>query len=290
MGMTGFGRAEGRADWGIWSWEIRSVNGKGLDVRLHTPSGLDTLDFEAKKAIKSRFARGNVNAQLNIERETSDAGISVDTRLLSRLARFDRVMSQTSGTFPSTYTQLLGVKGVVSSAKTSYGFDDSMIAEMLETLTVALDNFESARKSEGAALHGVLAGILDDLHTNTQTAETIAAEQPARVRDRFVKRLEALKSEEDELSEERIAQEAAVFAAKADVKEELDRLAAHIESGRELLASNGPRGRKLDFLCQELNREANTLCSKSASLDLTNVGLALKTSIDQFKEQVQNVE
>ncbi|MFC7290192.1 YicC/YloC family endoribonuclease [Hirschia litorea] len=292
MGMTGFGRAEGSADWGHWVWEIRSVNGKGLDVRLNTPSGLDALDFEAKKRIKSRFTRGNLQIQLQVEHERVETGPRIDTALLSRLSRQSRLQSQLNATLADNLSQLMSIKGVVASGsnRSANTFDDDMQKELLVSLDKALDNFQAARASEGQALLNVLNGILDELTENSIKAAEIAKEQPALVRDRFVARLQALKAEADEVTDERIAQEAAIFAAKADVKEELDRLDAHIAAGRQLLAGEGARGRKLDFLCQELNREANTLCSKSASLDLTNVGLALKTGIDQFKEQIQNVE
>ncbi len=292
MGMTGFGRADGSADWGHWVWEIRSVNGKGLDVRLNTPSGLDALDFETKKRIKARFTRGNLQVQLQVEHEKTETGPRVDTALLSRLSRQSRLHAAANETLGDNLSQLMSVKGVIASGsnRSSNTFDEAKQVQLLDSLNAALDSFEGARAEEGAALLNILSGVLDELEANSKQAAKIAQEQPSLVRDRFVQRLQALKADEDDISEERIAQEAAVFAAKADVKEELDRLDAHIASGRELLAGKGARGRKLDFLCQELNREANTLCSKSASLDLTNVGLALKAGIDQFKEQIQNVE
>ncbi len=292
MGMTGFGRADGSADWGHWVWEIRSVNGKGLDIRLNTPSGLDALDFETKKRVKARFTRGNLQIQLQVEHERVESGPRVDTALLARLSRQSRIQAQLNETLPDNLSQLLNIKGVIAlgSSRSSNTFDDEMQAQLLDSLDEALSSFEEARASEGAALLEILTGILDELELNSKKAAQIAQEQPALVRERFIARLQALQGEENEITEERIAQEAAVFAAKADVKEELDRLDAHIVAGRELLSGNGARGRKLDFLCQELNREVNTLCSKSASLDLTNVGLALKTGIDQFKEQIQNVE
>ncbi len=292
MGMTGFGRAEGSADWGHWVWEIRSVNGKGLDIRLNTPSGLDALDFEAKKRIKSRFTRGNLQIQLQVEHERVETGPRIDTALLSRLSRQSRMQAHLNATLGDNLSQLMSIKGVIASgsSRSANTFDEAMQEELLVSLDNALTSFEQARASEGAALQTILTDILDELAANSAKAAEIAKEQPVLVRDRFVARLQALKAEADEVSDERIAQEAAIFASKADVKEELDRLDAHIAAGRELLAGKGARGRKLDFLCQELNREANTLCSKSASLDLTNVGLALKTGIDQFKEQIQNVE
>lgn len=292
MGMTGFGRADGSADWGQWVWEIRSVNGKGLDIRLNTPAGLDALDFETKKRVKSRFTRGNLQIQLKVEHEVVEAGPRVDSALLSRLSRQSRIQAMANSTFPDNLSQLMSIKGVVAAGnnRSANTLDEDKQAQLLDSLDLALSSFEEARASEGKALMDVLVGILDELESNSKSAAEIAKEQPVLVRDRFVARLQALKAEENDVTQERIAQEAAVFAAKADVKEELDRLDAHITAGRELLAGKGARGRKLDFLCQELNREANTLCSKSASLDLTNVGLALKTGIDQFKEQIQNVE
>ncbi len=290
MGMTGFGRAEGASDWGRWTWEIRSVNGKGLDVRMNTPSGLEDLDFEARKLVKTRFARGNMQAQLQYERDTTDSAISIDTRALNLLARKGRTMARVTGGAIPGLADFIGVKGVTSSNSGSSSASKEMITDMLAGLDKALTALSNARAEEGKALEEVLNGLLDTMDQLTKDAEGAATDQPALVRDRFVARIEGLKGDGEGLTEDRIAQEAAIFAAKADVREELDRLAAHIASGRELLATKGPKGRKLDFLSQELNREANTLCSKSASLELTNIGLALKSAIDQFKEQVQNVE
>ncbi|MEM6626238.1 MAG: YicC/YloC family endoribonuclease [Pseudomonadota bacterium] len=290
MGMTGFGRAEGSAPWGDWVWEARSVNGKGLDVRLTSPSGFDAIDFEARKLVKSRFKRGNFQVQLQIETQSDDASVQIDTRSLAKLARTGRNW-RSAGVAPPQMDGLLSLRGVMrSQGRMQLRLSDKEAEALLKGLQEALEALNSARADEGAAIVVVLNRALDDMETSAKTAAEAAGTQPQLVRDRFVQRIQDLSGDDVGLTEDRIAQEAAVFAAKADVREELDRLAAHIASGRAILAGEGPMGRKLDFLSQELNREANTLCSKSASLELTQAGLALKAAVDQFREQVQNVE
>lgn len=291
LGMTGFGRAEGSEDWGRWVWEARSVNGKNVDIRLNTPSGLDALDYEARARIKAKFKRGSFQVSLQLELAEQDTGIQINTRALTGYARRARIMSQVNGAAAPSFTDFLNARGVASSSgrRSQQALGEEAQEVVLSGLDQALEALVDSRKEEGASLGGILTSVLDDMQANTAAALTHADAQPGLVRERFVRRLEALASE-NEVSEEKLAQEVAVHAAKADVREELDRLAAHIQAGRDLLASEGAKGRKLDFLSQEMNREANTLCSKSASLELTNAGLALKSNVDQFREQVQNVE
>jgi uncharacterized protein (TIGR00255 family) len=282
-GMTGYGRAQGECSAGAWTWEVRSVNGKSVDARVSVPPGFEAAEFEARRKFRDRFSRGSFQAQLRIAREAASAGAAVDTRLFMRLQRLAR---RHGGARPG---ELLAAPGVVREVRATAQIDEDVVAALMAGLEAALDQLGVARAREGQALGDVLARVLGDLEACRQSAEAAALGQPAQVRDRLLLRLQEV-ARDTSIDPDRLAQEAALAAARADVREELDRLRAHIISAREMLEVGGPMGRKLDFLCQELNREANTLCSKSASLELTQAGLALKSLIDQFREQVQNVE
>ena len=291
-GMTGFGRAQGNGAWGRCIWEVRSVNGKGLDVRLNMPSGLEAIDQEARRRVKSRFQRGNLQISVSLELNSRDSGPLIDTALLNQLSRRGRIMALTQGgTFP-TLEGLLGVKGVVQAAgRSDVGLERDDLNEVLSVLDKALNELANSRGNEGVALHGMLKTLLYEMDQHVERALEFADAQPALMKQKFEKRIRTLLAESaTPLTEERIALEAASHAAKVDVREELDRITAHLETGRKLMQQEGAVGRKLDFLSQELHRETNTLCSKSASLELTNTGLELKAAIEQFREQVQNVE
>lgn len=285
-GMTGFGRAAGQAAWGAWAWEARSVNGKSLDVRMAGPPGYDAVEFEAKKRVRDRFQRGSVQLQLRVDANRAATATTIDMRELNRLARLSR---RQGGLAPCSFADLLQTPGVIQGAARATTIDEATVKDVLAGLDQALAGLEQARQREGETLMGLFIGMLDEIGVGVARAQALAAGQPELVAARFRARLVEL-AKDVELDPDRVLQEAAVLAAKADVREELDRLAAHVASARNLLASPEPAGRKLDFLCQEFNREANTLCSKSASLELTNVGLGLKSVIDQFREQAQNVE
>lgn len=289
-GMTGFGRAQGQAPWGVWVWEARSVNGKSVDLRTNFPPGCEAVDFEARRRVKERFQRGSFQLQLKID-WTKDPGASaIDARELARLARLSRQWSRTGGVAPARFDGLIAAVSVLKGvSRTGTSVDEAVAKELLAGLDKALDMLGEARGKEGAGIHDLFAGMLAQMEQLAAQAGEHAAKQPELVRERFRVRLAEL-GKEAAIDPERIAQEVLMMATRADVREELDRLSAHIVSARAILASGEAVGRKLDFLCQELNREANTLCSKSASLELTNAGLSLKSLIDQFREQVQNVE
>jgi uncharacterized protein (TIGR00255 family) len=287
-GMTGFGRAQGQGAWGAWAWEVRSVNGKAVDLRTNMPPGCEAVDFEARRRVKEKFLRGSFQVQLRIDFARDAGGASIDTRELGRLARLSRNWSRTIP--PATFDGLLNATGVVRGAsRTGQAVDEAAQKELLASLDAALDMLNTARMKEGDALSGLFMKMLGELETLIAAAGKQAANQTETVRDKFLARLAEL-TRDAAIDQDRIAQEVALLATRADVREELDRLAAHLKTAQEILKSGEAAGRKLDFLCQELNREANTLCSKSASLELTNTGLALKSLIDQFREQVQNVE
>jgi uncharacterized protein (TIGR00255 family) len=290
-GMTGFGRAQGQAAWGAWVWEARSVNGKSVDLRTNFPPGCEAVDFEARRRVKDRFARGSFQLQLRIDWTKDAAATAIDTRELARLARLSRHWSRNgSGVQPASFDGLLNATGVTKGAsRTSNTVDETTQKELLAGLDQALDMLAAARQREGEGLLQLFNAMLAQIEQLVAQSTEFAAKQPELVRERFRARLADI-AKDASIDADRIAQEVLVMATRADVREELDRLTAHINSARAMLAAGEAAGRKLDFLCQELNREANTLCSKSASLELTNAGLALKSLIDQFREQVQNVE
>lgn len=289
-GMTGFAREDGAQ--GAWSWtvEARSVNGRSLDVKFRGPSGFDSLERTAREGGQARFSRGQVTVGLSAKRAESAGQIRVNEAQLEHYITLSQKLAGPHAT-PATIGELMSLKGVLETS--DEGDDAEVRAEVERAMTVsierALDGLKAARQEEGIALSPVLQGLVDKIEGLVAHAETEAAAQPALVRDRFEKRLAELLADRQDL-ESRIVQEAAVLAAKADVREELDRLGTHIDAARTLFASDQAAGRRLDFLAQEFMREANTLCSKSAASALTAVGLELKAVIEQLREQVQNVE
>lgn len=289
-GMTGFARVTGEAAWGGWAWEAKSVNGRSLDVRVNVPPGAEALEREVKAMAAARFNRGSLQVGLRIELSASGATAVINEALLAELAQAARKVSGRELSSEAIAT-LMAVKGVVDAGATSTRdvMDEETIAALAAGAAQALDGLAEGRRAEGASLVTLLGDLLSEMERLKAEAETFAGAQPELIRAKLTKQLEDL-DREGRVDAERYAAEVALSAAKADVREELDRLAAHIKTGRELLKAGSPAGRKLDFLAQELNREANTLCSKSLSLDLTNAGLGLKGVIDQFKEQSANVE
>lgn len=292
VSMTGFADSQGALDNVRWRWEVKSVNGRGFDLRLRFPLGLDGIEQAARVLAGERFRRGNVQATLTFEPQDGSRALKVDTAALAAAVRIAREVASETGLAPARVDGLLALKGVLVQ-------DEALAIEtparaardaaLLESLSLAFDALVRARASEGAKLEAALAGLLGTIEELTRDAIAVAATIPARLRDKLLAQVNDLLASK-EFPEERIVQEVALLAAKADVREELDRLAAHVEEARALIASCESVGRRLDFLAQELNREANTLCSKSADILLTRIGLSLKTAIDQFREQAQNVE
>lgn len=290
-GMTGFARVTGEESWGAWAWEAKSVNGRSLDVRVNYPPGFDPLERDVKAMATERFNRGSLQVSLRIDMASGTGGVVIDHVLLTTLADAARKTLGTELT-PEAVATLMTLKGVVETGSSSLrdlAADESAMKVLSAGARLAMDQLAEGRRAEGASLLEMLSGHLDTVESLSAEAATIAATQPGLIKVKLQKQLEEL-DREGRVDAERFAAEAALSAARADVREELDRLAAHVKSGRELLKAGSPAGRKIDFLAQELNREANTLCSKSASLELTNAGLSLKGVIDQFKEQAANVE
>jgi len=290
-GMTGFARVTGEAEWGSWAWEAKSVNGRGLDVRVNYPPGFDALDRAIKTVAPKYFSRGSLQVSLRIEISAAGDTATINEPLLNTLvlAAEKRLGMELSG---EAIASLMNVKGVVevgASNLRDLGSDEALIATLAKAGEETLQALQAERRREGAVLFDLLEGLVGGMEELREEAGRLADTQPGLLQERLTKQLSELDTD-GRVDKERMAAEIALSAAKADVREELDRLSAHFVSAHELLAGGSPVGRKIDFLAQELNREANTLCSKSISLDLTNAGLGLKGLIDQFKEQAANVE
>jgi len=290
--MTGFSRTQAAGpDGAAIVWELRSVNAKGLDLRLRLPAGFDALEPALRQAVKDRFARGSLTANLTLARDADAAGVRIDEAQLAIYAERAKALVLDGLAAAPAADGLLGLKGVLAAEEVSGAAspDDAGLREaMLTGFEAALDQLAAAREREGAALAGLLASQVDEIERLTREAADNPAAAPDAIRERLARRLDELLPKG--YDEARLAQEAALLATRADVREEVDRLSAHVDAARALLAAGSPCGRKLDFLAQEFNREANTLCSKSADRTLTETGLALKAVVDQLREQVQNVE
>ena len=288
-GMTGFGRADGASgDW-TWSVEARSVNGRNLEVRFRGPPGFDGLERHAKSAAQTRLSRGQITLGIQAKREVGAASLKVNQDVLARYLTLANQLAEEGATPPSA-DGLLSLRGVLEAPEE---IDDpearaAVEAAMAASIDQALDALRISRDREGSQLLPVIADFIDRIAALVVQAEAGATAQTDAIRERFSRRMTELAPDAPGL-EDRIFLEAASLATKADVREELDRLAAHVDSARTLL-QQPPAGRKLDFLMQEFMREANTLCSKSATTALTGIGLELKAVIEQLREQVQNVE
>ena len=287
--MTGFAAVDGSHGEATWSWSLKSVNGKSLDVRWRMPGRMDSLEGTLKKMLQGQIARGSVSANLQLDLPGARSEVQVNLDALDRLARVAR---RRDGREPDT-AALLSLPGVLETRSSSLSeVEQSALNDaVLDSFTVAAKALRLARLTEGAQLYRILSGLVDQIEGYTNDAEPMAEAVTLAMAERLSTLAADLANKAGTaIPEERLAQEAAMLATKADVREELDRLRAHILSARELLSSGQPAGRKLDFLAQEFMREANTLCSKAGSMELTNIGLALKSVVDQFKEQVANVE
>ena len=288
--MTGFARVEGvLGDW-TWAVEARSVNGRNLEVRFRAPAGLDGLERAAREAAQSRFQRGQINITVQGRRASAARTARINLEALeSYLALGEDLVAAGRAALPSV-DGLLALPGVLETADQDEDAAERAELEkaMAASIAKALDGLKHSRQSEGAAIAVVLGGFLDRIENLTESADADAGQQPVVIKARFERRLAELLGEA--APEDRILQEAAAMAVRADVREELDRLRGHVAAARALLGEAVASGRRLDFLTQEFMREANTLTSKSVAGSLTTIGLALKASIDQFREQVQNVE
>ena len=292
ISMTGFADSQGALEPVKWRWEAKSVNGRGLDLRLRVPLGLEGIEQAARVLAGERFRRGNIQATLTFEQQDGARALRVDPAALAAAVRIAREIASETGLAPARVDGLLALKGVLVQEEVLAIETPARAARdaaILESLSLAFDALARARATEGAKLELALMGLLDTTEQLIRDALAISAATPSLLRERLLAQVRDLMASR-EIADDRIVQEVALLAAKADVREELDRLSAHVQEARALISSGEPVGRRIDFLAQELNREANTLCSKSADIQLTRIGLSLKTAIDQFREQAQNVE
>ncbi|KNG95711.1 hypothetical protein ATO11_03260 [Pseudaestuariivita atlantica] len=292
--MTGFASGTGAALGYRWAWDLRSVNARGLDLRLRVPDWVSGLEQGLRARLPKAANRGAINLSLRLTREESGSAVALDSAaldaVLDALTEVEtRAMDRGLTLAPSSAQGLLALRGVLEASASDDPETAPLLAALLDDFEGVVTAFVEMRKAEGAALHGVLAEALTRIAELAADARRIAAERRGDMDDAFRASLARVTDAVD-VDPDRIAQELAVLAVKSDITEELDRLDAHVVAARELLAQEGPVGRKLDFLMQEFNREANTLCSKSQHSGLTSVGLELKVVIDQLREQVQNVE
>ena len=290
--MTGFSRAQGAL--GAWRWtvEIKSVNAKGLDLRLRAPAGFDRIEADARARLGKALSRGAVFVTISAAREGAGVTVRIDAALLAEVAAAAREAAERFALAPPTLDGLLAVRGVIDTVEAE---DDetakaAAAAAMLATLDEAVAALISARRAEGEALRKVLSERVESIAALARAADDNPARKPEAVRARLAASVQALVGSARGLDEARLHQEALMLAAKADIREELDRLHAHVDAARALLREGGPVGRRLDFLAQEFSREANTLCAKSNDVTLTAQGLELRAQIEQLREQVQNIE
>ncbi|WP_341235246.1 YicC/YloC family endoribonuclease [uncultured Sulfitobacter sp.] len=292
--MTGFASANGALAPHSWGWELRSVNGKGLDLRLRVPDWVDGLEAGLRKQLGADIARGNVSCNLRIARDENTGGLTVNAAqletVLEALQQIEaRAMDAGVSLAPSKASDIVTMRGVLEQATT---VDDveTLAKTLLAEFATVLADFNAMRAREGAALEQVLQTQLAEVEALTGQAASLAEQRKAEMAQTLQRNLARVLDNTEGVEAGRLAQELALIAVKADVTEEIDRLYAHVSAARDLLGQGGAVGRKLDFLMQEFNREANTLCSKAQNTELTRVGLALKAVIDQMREQVQNVE
>jgi uncharacterized protein (TIGR00255 family) len=290
--MTGFGRAEGVHEATRWIWEARSVNGRGFDLRARLPGGWESIEGPARAAAQKLFKRGSIQISLALKREERlDAGAPINMALIENYLRAGQALIESERVARPSWDGLLSLRGVIGGEVE----DDSPEARaalekaVLAGLETALNALASTRAQEGEKTKGVLLGLLDRVGALTAQAGDLATAQPAALIERIRTRVAAA-APDVQVDPQRLAQEAALAAARADIREELDRLTAHVDEARSLIQGPEPAGRRLDFLAQEFNRESNTLCAKANDRGLTAIGLELKATVDQFREQVQNLE
>jgi uncharacterized protein (TIGR00255 family) len=290
--MTGFARSHGVSGPYAWAWEIKSVNGKGLDLRLRLPSGWDAVEAGVRARAAEVLARGSVQAGLTVERSGAAPVVRINAAVLDAVLTSMRDLSRRMEAAPPTLDGLLALKGVMEVSDVEDSEDERRAGEaaVSKGFVEAIGALAEMRRHEGTALGQVLAARLDEIAALAQRADQSPARQPEAIRARLAEQIATLLEQSERFDPDRLHQEAILIASKADVREELDRLAAHVAQARALIAQGGPIGRRLDFLAQELNRETNTLCAKANDLELTNIGLELKAVVEQFREQVANVE
>jgi uncharacterized protein (TIGR00255 family) len=290
--MTGFARGHGVTGAYAWSWEIKSVNAKGLDLRLRLPPGWDAVEVPARKRASEQLSRGTVYANLTVERKGVAPTVRINESVLAAVLAAIRELAGKVETAPPSLDGILALKGVMEVTDEDESENERRAAEaaIAAAFDKALAELTAMRREEGATLGRVLSARLAEIAALSQRAEAAPGRKPEAVKARLAEQVANLLSTSQRFDSDRLHQEAIMLAAKADIREELDRLASHVAAAQKLLGEGGPVGRRLDFLAQELHRESNTLTAKSNDVELTNIGLELKTVVEQFREQVQNLE
>jgi uncharacterized protein (TIGR00255 family) len=288
--MTGFARADGSEKGVRWYWEVKSVNGRGLDVRVRLPQGHDQLEPKVREAAAKRFVRGSLTINLNAQRDTAAVELRVNEAALAQVLRAVEEVRRLTGAPPPSADGLLALRGVLDVTEADGSLDADVAAAMLASLDAALDALAVSRAAEGQRLTAVLIAHIDEIERLTRQVQASPSRSVDAIRARLAEQVAKLTDASSTLDPARLHQEAVLLATRSDVEEEIQRLAAHVASARGLLSEGQPAGRKFDFLAQEFNREANTLTSKAIDMDVSRAGLALKTVIDQMREQVQNIE
>ena len=290
--MTGFARGHGVSGTYAWSWELKSVNAKGLELRLRIPPGWDAIEVPVRAKAAETLSRGNVYANLTVNREGAAPVVRINEPVLAAVLAAIKNLSGRVDAERPRLDGVLGLKGVVEVIDEEENEDSRRAAEgaIVAGFAQALAGLSEMRRHEGNALEKILAGRLDAIAKLSGLAESVPGRQPDAIKKKIAEQVATLLDASSRFDSDRLHQEAILIATKADIREELDRLAAHVAQARSLLAGGGAVGRRLDFLSQELNRETNTLCSKSNDVELTNIGLELKSVVEQFREQVANLE
>jgi uncharacterized protein (TIGR00255 family) len=290
--MTGFARAQGVSGAYSWAWELKSVNAKGFDLRLRMPPGWDAVDAPVRARAAEALSRGTVYGNLSIERQGAAPKVQINEGVLNAvLAAIDQLKDRVAAA-PSSVEGILGLKGVIEISEEEERPEERAAAEaaIVAGFARALGDLVKARHEEGVALGRTLTARLNDIAALTARAETAPGRQAEAIKARLAEQVATLLEAGNRFDPDRLHQEAVLLASKADIREELDRLTVHVVQAKKLMAAGGPAGRRLDFLAQELNRESNTLCAKANDVELTNIGLELKSVVEQFREQVQNLE
>jgi uncharacterized protein (TIGR00255 family) len=290
--MTGFARGHGVAGSYAWSWEIKSVNAKGLDLRLRLPPGWDAVEVPARKNATEKLSRGTVYGNLTVERKGVAPTVKVNEPVLAAVLATLKALSGKVEASPPTLDGILSLKGVIEVTEEDEREEDRRAAEaaIISGFDRLLADLVAMRREEGATLGRLLSARLTEIAALAARAEAAPGRKPEAIKARLAEQVATLLAASQRFDSDRLHQEAILIASKADIREELDRLASHVEQVRKMIADGGPIGRRLDFLAQELNRESNTLTAKANDVELTNIGLELKSVVEQFREQVQNLE
>jgi uncharacterized protein (TIGR00255 family) len=290
--MTGFARSHGASGPYTFEWELKSVNAKGFDLRLRLPQGWDELEAFAKKRASELLSRGTVYANFNVKRADALSTVRINEDVLAAVVKVASSLAGRIDAVAPSIDGLLAIKGVIDvvEPERSEEEDKAASAAAAAAFDEALKNLVAMRRREGEALGQILSQRMDEMEELAKKAETAPGRKPEAIRARLAEQIAALLETSDRFDPDRLNQEALLIAAKADIREELDRIASHVAQAREIIGRGGAIGRRLDFLAQEFNREVNTTCSKSNDVELTNTGLEMKNVVEQFREQVQNLE